>query len=206
MVPFLCGFLRHVVSCVLGVYLRQKGAQWIPIDGLLTDTASTGEEAVKAEPEETAAKGPTEEELEWARTAWSYFVANEHLKTGLVAAVNKFNSTTLWDEGGYFLAIVSAFRLGAIEEAEAKARLCKAFKSLAKIPLFQDKLPNKVYNTGTLKMTDYANKPTPEGVGWSALDIMRLLSGMLVATQQFPNLTEQAQGVINRWDMSLLAS
>lgn len=180
---------------------------WIPIDGLLADVAATGGD--DPAPEIDAAQtpnGPTPEELEWARTAWSYFVANEHPDTGLVAAVNNFNSTTLWDEGGYFLAIIAAFRLGVIEEAEAKARLSKAFASLAKIPLFQDKLPNKVYNTGTLQMTDYTNKATPKGVGWSALDIMRLISGMLVATQQFPELTEQAQAVMDRWDMEYLAS
>lgn len=178
----------------------------MPIDSLLADVATTGENEPQPPPEQLASTGPSEEELEWARTAWSYFVANEHPDTGLVAAVNKFNSTTLWDEGGYFLAIVAVFRLGVIDEAEAKARLLKAFRSLAKIPLFQDKLPNKVYNTASLKMTDYANKPTPSGVGWSALDIMRLMSGMLVATQQFPDLTEPAQAVINRWDMDLLAS
>lgn len=203
-------FAAFCVVALLPVWALAQGGdedeQWIPIDGLLADVAATGEDAKEPEPEEKPPTGPTEQELEWARTAWSYFVANEHPKTGLVAAVNKFNSTTLWDEGGYFLAIVAAFRLGLIQEAEAKARLRKAFESLEKIPLFQDKLPNKVYNTGTLQMTDYANKPTPDGVGWSALDIMRLLSGMLVATQQFPDLTEQAQAVINRWDMSLLAS
>ncbi|MEJ6710379.1 MAG: DUF3131 domain-containing protein [Amylibacter sp.] len=179
--------------------------QWIPIGGLLADVAATGK-AQEQNTQVVANSGPTDQEIEWARTAWSYFVANEHPKTGLVAAVNNFNYTTLWDEGGYFLAIVAAFRLGILSEKEAKARASKALSSLAVIPLFQGKLPNKVYNTGTLKMTDYANKETPNSVGWSALDIMRLLSGMLVVTQQFPDLKPKAQKVINRWDMNLLAS
>jgi hypothetical protein len=180
--------------------------QWVPIDSLLADVASTGaNEVVVQEPAEKAT-GPTDQEVEWAKTAWAYFVANAHPDTGLVAAVNNFNSTTLWDEGGYFLATVAAYRLGVVSEEEAKARLIQAFASLEKIPLFQNKLPNKVYSTATLAMTDYTGKATPKGVGWSALDIMRLLSGMMVATQQFPDLLPNAQAVINRWDLGLLTS
>ena len=184
---------------------NDDGARWIPIGGLLADVAATGR-AQGQITQPLANSGPTDQDIEWARTAWSYFVANAHPETGLVAAVNNFNSTMLWDEGGYFLAIVAAFRLGILPEQEAKARASKALSSLAVIPLFQGKLPNKVYNTGTLRMTDYANKETPNGVGWSALDIMRLMSGMLIVTQQFPDLMPKAQKVINRWDMDLLAS
>ena len=202
---FTATLLVIAVFATFAVAQNDDGARWIPIGGLLADVAATGRAQSKtAQP--VVNSGPTEQEMAWARTAWSYFVVNAHPETGLVAAVNNFNSTTLWDEGGYFLAIVAAFRLGILPEQEAKARASKALDSLAAIPLFQGRLPNKVYNTGTLRMTDYANKETPNGVGWSALDIMRLMSGMLIVTQQFPDLMPKAQQVINRWNMDLLAS
>ena len=148
----------------------------------------------------------TETELQYARTAWSYFVANENQETGLVSAVNNFSSTTLWDEGGYLMALTIAYRLGLISRSEAATRLSKVLNSFSQIELFRGKLPNKVYNTKSLKMTDYANNETPDGVGWSALDIMRLVSGMLIATQEFPEHLFLAQHLINRWDLNLLVN
>ncbi|MCP5086544.1 MAG: DUF3131 domain-containing protein [Rhodobacteraceae bacterium] len=148
----------------------------------------------------------TPEEIQFARTAWQYFVVNENPETGLVSAVNNFPSTTLWDEGGYLLAMTAAYRLGLITRKEASARLSRVLDSLARIPLFRGQLPNKVYNTKTLKMTDYTNKVTETGVGWSALDIMRLVSGMLVATQEFPEHQVLAQHLINRWELPLLVN
>ncbi len=146
----------------------------------------------------------TAEEFQFARTAWAYFVANEDRKTGLVASVNKFKSTTLWDEGGYFLALTAAYKLGVISRADATHRLSRLLASLARLPLYQGKLPNKVYNTATLEMTDYANKPSAAGLGWSALDIMRMISGMLVATKTFPEYRPQAQQLLGKWDLQLL--
>jgi hypothetical protein len=151
------------------------------------------------------AKSPlTAEEYQFARTAWAYFVVNEDPKTGLVASVNNFKSTTLWDEGGYFLALTAAYKLGLISHTEATNRLSRLLTSLARLPLYQGKLPNKVYNTSTLEMTDYANKPSKTGLGWSALDIMRLISGMLIATQTFPEYQPQAQRLLGLWQLQLL--
>lgn len=190
----------------LAFSLCAQAEQWTPIGSTMGDLARTGIERAAQPKSKSVRTGPTAQELAWARTAWSYFVANEDPGTGLVSAVNNFSSTTLWDEGAYLLALTAAYRLGLLSEADALARLGRVFASLEKITLYKGKLPNKVYNTKTLQMTDYTNKPVPEGVGWSALDIMRLVSGMLVVTQQFPEMLPHAQAVINRWDMSLLTS
>ncbi|MEM7241013.1 MAG: DUF3131 domain-containing protein, partial [Pseudomonadota bacterium] len=147
----------------------------------------------------------SEEELGYARTAWSYFAQNLHPETGLVPSVRNFKSMTLWDEGGYFLALISAHRLGLVSRAETSDRLLKAFSALSKLPLLNIRLPNKAYNIEQLIMTDYANKPQPQGIGCSALDIMRLMSGLLVATQEFPELTPLVQLIVQRWDLAKLA-
>lgn len=148
----------------------------------------------------------TPKELEYARTAWAYFAANTHPETGLVPSVRGFKSMTLWDEGGYILAMSAAYRLGLITREDAADRLVMALSSLAKLPLFDGALPNKAYNIETLQMTDYANKPVPEGIGYSALDIMRLMSGILVVTQLFPEYIPLAQLIVDRWDMGALAA
>ena len=146
----------------------------------------------------------TEAELGYARTAWAYFDANTHPETGLVPSVRKFKSMTLWDEGGYLLALVSAYKLELIGRAEASDRISKALNSLARLPLLDMNIPNKAYNIETLEMTDYANRPQPDGVGCSALDILRLMSGMLVVTQEFPEFLPLAQLIADRWDLSVL--
>ena len=147
----------------------------------------------------------TDRELEYARTAWNYFDQNTHPVTGLVPSVRNFKSMTLWDEGGYLLALTSAYKLGLISRIEAANRLSLAFSSLAQLPLFNGVVPNKAYNIETLEMTDYANKPKPEGIGYSALDIMRLMSGILAATHIFPEFTPMAQLIVDRWNLSALA-
>jgi hypothetical protein len=147
----------------------------------------------------------TPQEMEFARTAWAYFEQNTHPVTGLVPSVRKFKSMTLWDEGGYVLALVSAHNLGIIPRAEAVNRLTTAIGSLATLPLYKGMVPNKAYDIEKLIMTDYANKPKPKGIGYSALDVMRLMSGLLVASQTFPELFPMIQLVVQRWDLDALA-
>jgi hypothetical protein len=164
---------------------------------------------IKGQPIDPRLLPPTplnEQEMQFARTAWSYFIANENDVTGLMPSVAKFKSMTLWDEGGYLLALCSAYKLGIISRDEAFRRLNRVFNSLANLPLYQDEMPNKAYNIQTLEMTDYANKPKPNGIGYSALDIMRLMSGMLVVVQTFPEFTPVAQFLIDKWDFGKLAS
>lgn len=140
-------------------------------------------------------------EAEFARTAWRYFETTTDPNTGLVRSTLKFPSTTLWDQGGYLLAVVSAQRLGLITRQDAVTRMDLALHSLAQMPLNNGTFPNKAYNTETLQMTDYANKAVPNGIGYSALDIMRLISGMIAVEQAFPEIAKLSQFVRNSWPL-----
>ncbi|KAB7613916.1 DUF3131 domain-containing protein [Amylibacter sp. SFDW26] len=146
----------------------------------------------------------TTQEQQYAQTAWAYFAQNTDTKTGLVPSVRKFQSMTMWDQGGYLMAVTSAYKLGIISRDEATGRMLRTFNSVARLPLYQGQLPNKAYNITSLTMTDYANKPTPKGIGWSALDIMRFITGMLVVTEIFPELLPYAHTIISKWDLSQL--
>jgi len=145
------------------------------------------------------------QEREWAQVAWRYFVNNTDPVTGLVHSVDKYEATTLWDSASYLLALFAAERLELISSAQFDKRLKKALDSLGKLPLVDGILPNKSYSTATLEMVDYRGKPAPNGIGWSAIDIARLMVPLNVIAWNYPQHTKAALRVIARWKMQALA-
>lgn len=144
------------------------------------------------------------EDLAHARVAWRYFQNNTNPKTGLVNSVDGYPSTTMWETGSYFVAVISADLLGIIEPAEAKTRITLALDTLTTVRLFDDILPNKAYNVETGELVDYDNKPIERGLGWSALDISRLVATLRQVEQNYPDLSPNVAAVIDRWDLSQL--
>ena len=134
-----------------------------------------------------------------ARIAWVYFQRNTQEATGLVNSVNNFASTTMWDQASYMMALISAKKLGIIENNEFSSRLTKLLGSLAKLPLFEGKLPNKAYDTRTLAMTDYKNRSTEKGIGWSALDVARIVVPLNILVWNYPEYSTQVRGVLKAW-------
>ena len=115
----------------------------------------------------------TAREMTIAKNAWQYFVTNYQPTTGLVNAVNKYPSTTMWDSGSYLAALTAARELGIIDKAEFDRRMLKILATINKLDLFRNELPNKAYNTLTAQKVNYTNKPGE--IGFSALDIGRML-------------------------------
>ncbi|MES2767352.1 MAG: DUF3131 domain-containing protein [Bacteroidota bacterium] len=140
------------------------------------------------------------EEKQWAQTAWKYFENNTNAETGLVNSVDNYASTTMWDMGSYFMALISAYRLEIIPKAEFDQRLDKALATLQKVPLFDNSVPNKAYNTATGRMTDYRNQPSEKGIGWSALDLGRFLVPMNIIVWNYPSHAAQVRGLLSRWN------
>lgn len=141
------------------------------------------------------------EDLEYARIAWRYFENNTNPDTGLVNSADQYPSTTMWETGSYFVAVISADLLDIIETEEAVARLSLALDTLATIRLFDDLLPNKAYNTRTGELVDYSNQPVERGLGWSALDIARMVGAMSHAEQSYPELAVKVDAVLDHWDL-----
>ena len=146
------------------------------------------------------------EDLAHARIAWRYFQNNTNPKTGLANSVDGYPSTTMWETGSYFVAVVSADLLGIIEPFEARARITLALDTLGKVRLFDDILPNKAYHVETGELVDYSNKPVPRGLGWSALDISRLIATLGQVEQLYPDLAPNVAAVMKRWDLSKLVA
>ncbi len=152
-----------------------------------------------------AARDLSAQEWQAAATAWAYFDTHFRAGTGFVDAIHDHPSATLWDQGSYVLALVAAHGLGVIDEATLAYRSEAFLQGLERLPLFEDTLPNKAYDTRDLRMVDYANVPAPDGIGWSALDVARLLMALRVLEVQHPQYGAQIRGIIARWDLSAMA-
>ena len=146
----------------------------------------------------------TTRELAVAKTAWKYFEANWNNQTGLVNSADKFPSVTLWDQSAGIAALVAAKELKIIEEKEFKNKLNKMLETLAKLELYNDELPNKVYNAKTLIPVNYGGLDTKETIGWSAIDLGRMAIWLKIIESKYPEFANKANAVWNAWDVERL--
>jgi hypothetical protein len=144
-------------------------------------------------------------DLEAARVAWRYFERNTHPATGLVSSVAGHPATTAWDLGSTVLALLAARELGLVGAEELDARLSAVLRTLERLPLFAGELPNKAYHAATAEMTDYANAPAPRGIGFSAVDLGRLVSALALAGDLHPEARDGIERALARWDTCRLA-
>mgnify|MGYP002628119689 CR=1 FL=1 len=141
-------------------------------------------------------------DLEYGRIAWRYFQNNTDPVTGLVNSADNYPSTTMWETGSYFVAVISAQRLGVIERDEAVARISLSLETLQDVRLFDGILPNKAYNVRTGELVNYANEPVERGLGWSALDIARLVGALGHVEANYPELAPEIAALMARWSLS----
>lgn len=146
-------------------------------------------------------RGLSEEDRTVAQVAWRYFETNYRPETGLVDSVSGFPSTTLWDQGSYLLALLSARSLDVIDGPVFEGRVSALLMALEGMVLFDGHLPNKVYDTTTLQMVDYSNTPTPEGVGWSALDLGRMLMALRILEVHSPEKGPRIRALLSQWQL-----
>ncbi|GLQ35375.1 hypothetical protein GCM10007939_16580 [Amylibacter marinus] len=144
----------------------------------------------------------SEQDMNAARLAWQYFEKNYQPETGLVNSVNNYPSTTIWDQASYLLGLISAERIGLIDRAKFDHRMGLALRTLGRIELFEGQLPNKVYHTQTLAMTNYANAPVEQGIGWSALDVARMSVPLNILLYDYPDHAGASAQIIQNWDFS----
>jgi hypothetical protein len=159
---------------------------------------SLGLQAAKSEPALSNRISPlTAEEQKLATIAWKYFENNTQPETGLVNAVDKYPSTTMWDAASYLGGLVSAVELGIISKNEFDRRMTSLLKTLNSLEFFRDELPNKVYNTKTGQKVDYTNKPGE--IGYSALDLGRFLIWLKIIKERYPSHSNGIDNFVMRW-------
>ena len=165
--------------------------------GLLAPVLVAGRRSPKVDPHPGRSGALTEREMDIARIAWKYFENNTQPDTGLVNAVDNYPSTTIWDVGSSIGALVSAFELGVITEDAFHERAHAMLATLGKLDLFRDELPNKAYDTRTATKANYANEPGE--IGYSALDIGRLLIWLRILEERQPYYTPAVNAIVSRW-------
>lgn len=191
-----------------GLLLAAGMAIWL--DGFGTYILSRGASTIEVGQEDTlqplAPRDLNAADMAAAKTAWSYIEQNTRPETGMVDSVAGFPSTTLWDQGSYVMALGAAVTLGIIDQPEYDRRVTMLLDSLGGMPLYDGRLPNKAYHTQTLAMVNYDNSPAPDGIGWSALDIARLLAGLRVLERRSPEYGERIRALLARWDLAAMAN
>ncbi len=146
----------------------------------------------------------SKKDMESAKVAWKYFENNYQEATGLVNSVDKYPSTTLWDTGNYMMALIAVKHLNVISPEVYDAKMHKILTTLSSLELYRNMLPNKVYNAQTLKMTNYENKVSKKGIGWSAIDIGRLLIPLAYLNFNEPKYSTEVRAVVASWNMKEL--
>ena len=114
-------------------------------------------------------------EKRYAQAAWKYFEANYEKSTGLVSDRSDMKGATLWGMGDYLAALQAAESLDIISLEEFDQRVRLFLGAVKQLPLHGGELPHRNYDTRTLEPMDYGMNPTPEGIGWSGLDVGRFL-------------------------------
>jgi len=170
-----------------------------------TDSTPPAEVAYQAAPAADSEARPfgrhgplNERERAMAETAWSYFELRYQPETGLVNAVGSYPSTTMWDTASYVSALVAAYELEIIDKRTFDLRVNLLTKTLRNLDLFGRELPNKVYHTVTGAKVNYANEPGE--VGFSVLDIGRLLVWLKILKERYPYLAPGIDNVVLRWN------
>ncbi|MEB3219196.1 MAG: DUF3131 domain-containing protein, partial [Nostocales cyanobacterium 94392] len=141
----------------------------------------------------------TPEEEKYARTAWQYFLNNYQEQTGFTNSTGGYPSGTLWDMGNYLMALNAARWMNLIDQANFDVRINKFLTSLGNLRLFEETLPNKVYNASNGELVDYGNNPIERGIGWSALDIGRMLAAFHVIRTCHPQYADWLKSIVDKW-------
>lgn len=139
-----------------------------------------------------------------ARAAWSYLVRNTDPATGLASTVQGYPTATLWDVGSQVMGLLAAEDLGLAPARDVSRRLARILASVGQLPLGAGELPSKVYDTRTLAMVTYDGHPAPEGIGWSALDVARLLGALSLVAWRHPELGRAAHAAVAGWRLDAL--
>ncbi len=135
---------------------------------------------------------------EAAGIAWAYFQRNHQPATGLFNGLDLYPVTTVWEIGSSMAALVSAEALAIISKDDFLRRTRLLLQTLASMDLYHNELPNKLYFTDTARMVGEDQAPSSIGIGWSAIDISRLLLWLKIIETRHPGLQQMAQAVFKR--------
>lgn len=144
-----------------------------------------------------------------AQAAWRYVVSQTQPATGLPNSVIGYPYATVWDVASGLAAIHSAHGLGLIERAEYDRRMGAALRTVGSLRLFDGAAYNKNYQIARgvpAGRNDREAPSRPDGYGWSAVDIGRLLVWLKIVERGAPRHAEAARAAVARLDLDRLVA
>lgn len=142
------------------------------------------------------------EELLLAKKAKYYIDRNWNQQTGLIDSVQGYHHSTMWDVASGLAAIQSLEGIGLYTEDEAESKISRTLSTLEQLPLYDDRLPNREYDTHTAQPSGRHSTSSSNGNGWSALDIGRLLIWLEITARHKPQFISQIESIKSKWQLS----
>jgi hypothetical protein len=133
-----------------------------------------------------------------AAVAWKQFERLWEPSTGLAKATFDYDKLTTWDIGSVIAGLYSAHILGLISRDEYHARMCRTLETLAEIPIFENAVFNKLYDSRTAAMVGRNGAVSAKGYAWSATDLGRFLLWLAIVARADPVHSELATRIAKR--------
>lgn len=153
-----------------------------------------------------AARALSTAERETALLAWRYVQRNRQPTTGLVNGKDGYPVATVADIAMTVSAYLSARTMQFIDPQEFVAELRQLLHTLGGLPLYQQELFNREYDSRTGRMLDLSARASTQGSGWSAEDIGRLLLWLKALAQTTPDLAPAVDAVFARLRLQRLVA
>ncbi|MGF1724064.1 DUF3131 domain-containing protein [Photobacterium nomapromontoriensis] len=141
-------------------------------------------------------------ELLLAKKAQYYIDRNWNQQTGLIDSVQGYHHSTMWDVASGLAAILSLEGIGLYTEIEATSKIRLTLHTLERLPLYDERLPNREYDTHTAQPSGNYSSSSSKGNGWSALDIGRLLIWLEITARHKPQFISQITAIKTKWQLS----
>ncbi|WP_299006548.1 DUF3131 domain-containing protein [uncultured Shewanella sp.] len=166
-----------------------------------TKTSKVASSELKKSPGSAITLPLTRQEKLLLSKAQRFMDDNWNATTGFIDSVNGYTQTTMWDLGSAISGILALDALGVTDKGLTQIRLEKLLATLMSMPLYDDKLPNRQYNTVTGKPSGPYSQSRYQGNGWSALDLGRLYIWLEVIKQQKPILSSKVDAITDKWQL-----
>lgn len=158
------------------------------------------------QPRPGAARTPTAQERETGLLAWRYVQLNRQSATGLINGKDGYPVTTAADIAMTVSAYLSALSLQFIAQEEFLADMRQLLNTLGGLPLYNQELFNREYDSRTGRMLDLSARASALGSGWSAEDMGRLLLWLKALAQTTPDLAPTIDKVVARLRLQRLVA
>ena len=136
-----------------------------------------------------------------AKIAWSFFENNYHETTGLVNGMNKYKVVRPEHIGKTIMATISARELDIIYVDNFDKRMGTLLKTLKKMDLYHNELPNLYYDASTGKKVNKAGKKVTSEGGWDLYSVAQMVTGLYHLQANYPKYREDVFTVIAKWDL-----